>query len=227
MSIFLEPKFCVGQTVYWPDYTHTKEVKDCPDCLGAAKWKVITPAGTEFEVPCERCARWDRDIPKHEITVVVPKVNSMTITAIKAQTGCEYGSKGEASICYTANGHYWEEEDKFFVTQEEAEIAAKKKAADEQARLLETDLGEQKCRYLAGYTIVNALAKELKEKERDAHYKYERAIDRIKELPDDYVSGFGCYMRSGSSMDTPALRCVAAHLLDELKEEHPEEWGCS
>jgi hypothetical protein len=228
--VFLEPKFAVGQTVFWPGRESVKESAQCPDCLGSAKWKVTTPAGTEFEVPCGRCNSWGRDIPKHEITRVIPKVHSMTITAIQAETGSEYGgsqyNKNEALLRYTANGHSWMKEDMFFASHEEAESAAKAMAEEEETRLLSKDDSEKERRRLSEYTIVEAVAENLKKKERGAHYKYERAIDKIKELPDDYVSGFGDYMRSGSSMDTSALRCVARHLLDDLKEDHPEEWGC-
>ena len=50
-----EPKFRVGQTVWYAETKRVARTLPCPDCLGAKTWRVETPAGGDYEVPCQRC----------------------------------------------------------------------------------------------------------------------------------------------------------------------------
>jgi hypothetical protein len=50
-----EPRFRVGQTVWYADTKRVTRTLPCPDCLGAKTWRVETPAGGDYEVPCQRC----------------------------------------------------------------------------------------------------------------------------------------------------------------------------
>lgn len=50
-----EPKYAVGQTLWYADTVREITKLPCPDCLGAKTWRVETPAGGNYEVPCQRC----------------------------------------------------------------------------------------------------------------------------------------------------------------------------
>lgn len=79
---FAEPKFSVGQTVYWPGYrAEARTQKPCPDCLDTGFWQVETPAGERFQMTCGLCSPFGW---KHEITrtLYVPQVDRRTVGSI-------------------------------------------------------------------------------------------------------------------------------------------------
>lgn len=52
---FPMPVFKVGEVVWRADVGTIETSVTCPDCLGEKTWRVTTPAGEEFHVPCETC----------------------------------------------------------------------------------------------------------------------------------------------------------------------------
>jgi hypothetical protein len=50
-----QPKFKLGQKVFYATTHRTTEKGPCPDCAGEKYWTVTTPTGTVFKTPCQRC----------------------------------------------------------------------------------------------------------------------------------------------------------------------------
>lgn len=50
-----EPKYAVGQELWYADTIRETAKLPCPDCCDTKQWKVETPAGRTYEVPCQRC----------------------------------------------------------------------------------------------------------------------------------------------------------------------------
>ena len=50
------PKFEIGQRVVCVRVVWSEEKRLCPDCLGAAEWRVLAPSGEEWKVPCNTCS---------------------------------------------------------------------------------------------------------------------------------------------------------------------------
>lgn len=84
-----EPKFQMGQVVYWPGYRSRSRMRQCPDCLGKMTWAVTTPAGETFEMKCGTCCVWLGG-PEITETVYEPHVSTLTIGKI--------GMEAEGSI---------------------------------------------------------------------------------------------------------------------------------
>lgn len=51
----IQPKFQIGQKVICVRVNWLEEKVPCPDCLGKTKWRIITPAGEEWEHDCNTC----------------------------------------------------------------------------------------------------------------------------------------------------------------------------
>lgn len=56
MSDFQQPKFRVGQKVYFGLAIRTPVGYECPDCLGTGKWAITTPAGESWDTWCQTCS---------------------------------------------------------------------------------------------------------------------------------------------------------------------------
>lgn len=86
------PRYAIGQTVYHPTIDRTTEALPCPDCLGARKWRAVSPAGEEHETACPRCtdhhyARSGRDdLPALAVVRYVPRADRLTIGSITVKT---------------------------------------------------------------------------------------------------------------------------------------------
>ena len=51
----LKPKYDVGDLVWVAGFDSHTELEQCPHCLGSGVWHVTTPAGEEFDGPCQKC----------------------------------------------------------------------------------------------------------------------------------------------------------------------------
>lgn len=129
----LTTKFDMGDVV-WHAYTATeKRQHPCPDCHDTRKWKAVSPAGGEFEVPCPRCAggyQSDQSLSL-SYSVFAPRAKRLTVGLIKASTatGDDYDA-GNTYMCLetgVGSGSIYREND-LFATEAEALEAAKVKA---------------------------------------------------------------------------------------------------
>lgn len=129
----LTTKFDMGDVV-WHAFTGTeKRQHPCPDCADTRKWKAVSPAGSEFEVPCPRCtASYQSDKSLNlAYTVLAPRARRLTVGQIKASTatGDDYDA-GNSYMCLETgigSGDVYREND-LFSTETEAMAAAQIKA---------------------------------------------------------------------------------------------------
>lgn len=119
-----EPKFRVGQTVWYANTDNREAKRDCPDCLGERSWRVTTPGGGDYDVPCQRCAsgymtrRHDEVLPlAYRVAVAAPRC--FTIKSVEVRSYSE-----GPSIYYDGRG-----EGGLFATEEEAQKASDDMAA--------------------------------------------------------------------------------------------------
>lgn len=123
-------KFSIGDTVYHASTKSENKQHPCPDCLGARKWQVKSPAGREYSISCPRCASTymsDRDISL-DYSVFAPSVRRLTIGQVRAQAGGD-DTKNEYMCRETGVGSgtlYYERD--LFATEAEALEAADIKA---------------------------------------------------------------------------------------------------
>jgi hypothetical protein len=76
-----QPKYNIGDTFYIPSTSSERRSHPCPDCLGAKKFTVTTPAGSEFTTDCARCVRnySGKEMPSLVYAFYTPVVLSRTI----------------------------------------------------------------------------------------------------------------------------------------------------
>lgn len=129
----LTTKFDMGDAV-WHAFTATETRQHpCPDCHDTHKWKAVSPAGSEFDVPCPRCAsgyQSDQSL-NLKYTVLAARARKLTIGQIKASTatGDDYDA-GNSYMCLETgigSGNIYREAD-LFSTEAEALQAAQVKA---------------------------------------------------------------------------------------------------
>ena len=222
----LTPKFAIGDTVYYPSIKRIDEPAGCPDCLDTRKWKVTLPSGLEFEVDCERCQTHNEHIPAYKVMRINPIVISLKIAAIAVATHSErYKRETEPEIKYTdrPGAHSWHFEDKLFASESECTAKAEEMARADEANMLARDTEVQKRHRLNTYGLNQVFAANEVEKRREWELKYEKAVDEIKELK-EYPWSIDGFSRHTKDIDA-AADAVARHLLNELDEDIPEEWG--
>ena len=142
----IQPKYQIGQQVYfaWGGWKET--FKTCPDCLGKMEWAVETPIGDKFTIPCGTC------MYGYECRGIIPEwgdqpeFNLVTIGSIRMDTGCK-----KHPISYMCeetgigSGRIYYEEN-LFLNKEDAMLAAIKIAREltEQRKLQEEENTKRK-----------------------------------------------------------------------------------
>lgn len=127
-----EPKFAVGQTVWYADTTRENAKHACPDCRGAKVWKVETPAGGIYEVPCQRCLGGytycsHDDVPPLAYAVFVAAPRSMVVKAVEVRTNGHFGAGPE--VYYDGR-----EQKSLYATEEEAQAVSKLRSYEQNAK---------------------------------------------------------------------------------------------
>lgn len=125
-----EPKFRVGQTVWYADTKQASRTLPCPDCLGAKTWRVETPAGGDYEVPCQRCCggytyTHHAEIAPLKYTEAEANPRSFTVTKVGIDT---WGDR--PTVSYDGRS-----EDGLFATEEEARAASELQARLHNAKI--------------------------------------------------------------------------------------------
>jgi hypothetical protein len=86
----LTPKYKIGQKVFRGLASKSVEILPCPDCAGTLKWRAISPAGGEFEIPCPRCDQWSSVLPPLKTLTWKPYVKTLTISSVRTDTADEH-----------------------------------------------------------------------------------------------------------------------------------------
>lgn len=104
----VETKYNVGDTLWAASTTMTEEKIPCPDCNGEKVWKVTTPAGETFDVPCSTCFQL-LDAAGYIIRRSVgPYVYSLKVTGVEVRT-----EGAVQKVLYWSNGNGRYETDLF------------------------------------------------------------------------------------------------------------------
>lgn len=119
-------KFKIGDVVFRGSTLTTKKQIPCPDCKGERKWRVVSPAGKEYEFACPRCKSGYKserglslDYWSHE-----PTVERMTIGSVRTDTHAENPVEYMCNETGVGSGSVYKEKD-FFTSREEAVAHAK------------------------------------------------------------------------------------------------------
>ena len=122
----LTTKYDVGDVVWYADTVDTKRQHPCPDCLGARKWAVTSPAGTDYTVACPRCA--SQYLSNSDLSLnyeqAIPLVPQLTIGSVEFERG---GPRYMAIETGVGSGRIYSETD-LFATEEAAQFSAQVKA---------------------------------------------------------------------------------------------------
>lgn len=132
-----QPKYDIGQTVWWGKIAHSTTTMECPDCLGTRRWKAITPAGTEVAAECGRCGSWtSRDLPSLSRTHWKPSAQRLTIGSVRIDTSHDSPVEYMCRETGVGSGQIYREPDLF--TDETMALATAQFKADlENAKVAE------------------------------------------------------------------------------------------
>jgi hypothetical protein len=128
----LTTKYSIGDVVYHAYTTTERKQHPCPDCLGFRKWKAVSPAGSEYEFGCPRCAASytsNQDISLW-YSASTPAVQRLTIGSIQVNTAPFSNREGNQYMCNETgigSGSVYYESD-LHETEEAALLAAKVQA---------------------------------------------------------------------------------------------------
>lgn len=120
MSALPTPKFAVGDTVYTAGIERSTERLQCPDCKGAGKWEITSPAGEVFAIDCPRCTTGSHismsDLPKLVVETWHPITRSFVIDGLSVRTN---PTEWEPAVQYTSGTNRLVE-NSVFATEAEA-----------------------------------------------------------------------------------------------------------
>lgn len=133
----LTTKYSIGDTVYRAGTVTTRKRHPCPDCLGAQKWQVKSPAGTDYEFPCPRCSA--RYMSDHDLSLdysaYTPSVSRLTIGSIQYNTAQGSYDEGARYMCHETgigSGSVYNETN-LYETEEAAQKASQAQADSQNA----------------------------------------------------------------------------------------------
>ncbi|WP_380778030.1 hypothetical protein [Sphingomonas sp. R86520] len=130
------PMFAIGETVYVASVERQTEKLPCPDCLGAKKWAVLSPAGGEFTTDCPRCSKsyyGNRDLPSLDVEHWAGKALARTLTGMELHVG--QAVKYRSSI--SGSSSWIVRESEAWRTEAEAQAIADSKAAEKNTEAAE------------------------------------------------------------------------------------------
>lgn len=118
-------KYSVGDTVYSAGTTTIRKQRPCPDCKGSKLWKAVSPAGTEYEFACPRCAAGyhSNDDISLAYSAHVPSVQMLTIGQVQVRTEPDPEIRYMCRETGIGSGTLWNETD-LHPTHQEATAAS-------------------------------------------------------------------------------------------------------
>lgn len=187
----LTTKYSIGDIVYRAGSTAERKQHPCPDCLGLRKWKATSPAGTEYDFACPRCAasyNSDRDLML-DYSAYVPMVSRLTIGSIQVNTApspWDHGSKYMCRETGIGSGTVYNEAD-LLETEDEATRAAQDLADGQNATVEWVVKLYNKTLAVSDYQLGNAalkLANEATSRARSMLYGLGDLFGQIEEAAD-------------------------------------------
>lgn len=181
------PRFAIGDTIWTANIQSTTAQLDCPDCLGSRRWKVTTPAGTEMETVCLRCASGYRatdDLPSLNYQSWEPCIRSLTISGVEMTGHPSSEAWGRDQVRYQCfpnpGGGTVVDESRAFVSEADALVEAKKQAAEKNAENAAKPERTKAAR-VGELTIVDARFDQFKNGLWDAFYAARRLGSNIRD----------------------------------------------
>lgn len=163
----IETKYSVGDVVYSAGTTTTHKQHPCPDCLGKRKWKAISPAGSEYDFGCPRCAAQFNGDPDLTLDYMahVPSVQRLTIGSVQFNSANTSSDSGARYMCHETGigSGQVHDEGRLYKTEAEAlsasEVMAKlaDKSLDWCAKLYDKSLA------ISDYQLEHAMMREAKD----------------------------------------------------------------
>jgi hypothetical protein len=208
----MDKPYLIGQPVWFASTVQSKEPIPCPDCKETGKWKVITPAGDEWEHDCLRCG----GSGKLSAASASPVVRQLTIGQVRTVQDAD-GTKHEYMCNETGvGGGSVYRHDQLFVTKQEAEQVASLLVEERRKELSEKPY-EKRFRELSKYRLKDVKVKEAEDRAYAAEARAERLLHRLLEL-DEYPvwkpEAFGEEGKTGSiSLTREQVRGVKRAIL--------------
>lgn len=120
----LQPKYEIGQLIFFARSTWGERKIKCPDCLGTKEWKVVCPSGEEFQHSCSTCSHAFYATGTVSEYDDLPKVEALTVGSIQINTADEDPVKYMCRETGVGSGSVYPET-QLFATVEEANTFAK------------------------------------------------------------------------------------------------------
>ena len=134
MATSITTKFGIGDTVYFASTEARRKQHPCPDCLGAKKWGVKSPAGRSYEVSCPRCS--DNFQSERRLSLSYnqfePLVAKMHIGQVRACVGGDGKTQYMCVETGIGSGSIYDEH-RLFATEAEALLASAALATSQNA----------------------------------------------------------------------------------------------
>lgn len=217
--IEFNPKFTVGQTVYFPTWDVGAVPDPCPDCLGTHLWKVITPGGLEMETGCKRCNSNQLSHRDYK-----PRVRSFVIGRVRFDSAGNSWHDRKDKYEYQSNTNdcsiYYESS--LCETEEAAMTVAELRCRELREKDASDAAQAERMRVyndLLRYDFETAKIKAAEEKIRDATYLVERMLEALADLESGpYIGSFredsplGAY---SNPMDLKQLTAVQIHAIQD------------
>lgn len=191
----IETKYNIGDTVYRAGVTTVQKSLECPDCNNTRVWRVETPTGSKFDVPCQRCCSSGY---RNELaySIYEPVVETCKIAQVRYETPepVRYliGPPGATSGWIVS-------EDSLFETWEEAERYANHLAARENEADNPVNRNRTEKMAPGSYFRMNIIAREVKKAKEEAA-TFRRICDHVWEELIEY--------ESEESEDNPAIQKI-------------------
>lgn len=180
-------KFDIGQRVFCASIVSTREQWPCPDCQGVKTWKASSPAGRDYEIACPRCS--SGYLSEHRLHLSyakwVPAVTPLTLCEVHGLNPVSYMALETSNGAPGQRGGSIHDEERLFLTEAEALVAAQIQSdeanAREQERLMKSPMEVMRIA-VNDYHITDAMVALAEKTARDTRYDFEDFGNRLGDL---------------------------------------------
>jgi hypothetical protein len=179
----LDIKYAVGDKVWFSSTKDETRQHPCPDCLGKRSWKVIAPAGTEYDVSCPRCSASYQSNRSLNLSynVYAPHVDQLTIGSVQTNTADDPDSRVKYMCVETGvgSGSVYKQS-LLHKTREEAQVASEQICAIKNTTTPHIVECMKRSAEFSDYQLSNAVLESAKTLEMRINYRLSDFIGRIE-----------------------------------------------
>jgi hypothetical protein len=182
-------KYSEGEAVYFGTTISEKRKHDCPDCLGDKKWKVTSPAGTDYTFQCPRCTAPYMHNSNLSLAyqAYAPAAHRLTIGSVQYNTAATAWDKSARYMCHETgigSGTIYSEENLFYTESAALEYAAHK--AEEQNSTIPNIVNRyNETLKISDYQLCNAMIVDAKKQMSDSM----SLLYNLQELQNNIIDG--------------------------------------